>query len=970
MKKRVLTLLVTVAMMAGLVLAGSAYFDFVTQTIYDESTAHLTEIFHQANQTLYNLVSVNWSRMRMWIPYLEHVQTDEEMAAYVSMAQEESHFTDFFFISRNGNYMAMDGQRGYLDLRDKLADLILRDQPVVINSVVPDKPEIMVFAVPCAEGVYRGFRYEAIAITFNNSDLVDALKVSAFGGQASTFAVLPDGRVVVNNASPELRDTHNLFALLEKSSFLTEERAEAVQADFLAGRSGAVVFDIGGEPYYLIYESANFQNWMVLGVVPTDVVNASMSRLQSTTMMVVAGIAVSLGVMLLALVIQQNRLKLRQKDNELLSRDELFSKLSTNVDDVFLMVDAKNLHVGYVSSNTEKLLGIPEQQVREDIHVLEQIVQGDEPGLVLEHLADIRPGEQKEWDREYTHQSTGEVRWFHVIAFCSDIQGEKKYILDLSDRTSDKKINLALEEAVRAAQNASRAKSAFLSNMSHDIRTPMNAVIGFTTLAKANMDSREKMSDYLDKILSSSNHLLSLINDVLDMSRIESGKIHLEETEANLCEILNELRAIISGQIRAKRLELRMDMTGVMDEDVFCDRTRLNQVLLNLLSNAIKFTPEGGRVFVGIAQLPGAPSGKGYYEIRVRDTGIGMTPEFARRIFEPFERERTSTVSKIQGTGLGMAITKSIVDMMGGTIEVKTEKDKGTEFVIRILLGLQPEQRSAAPIPELTGRRALVASARPADGDSACAMLGKLGMRAERALSGGEVLQRVRQSMEAGEGYAACVIDRQLPDMDGVALVRRLGELGEHGAIVILIADDWTEDGAIAREAGAAACCAKPLFLSELRKALLSKTGADETRERALPAIQESAQFRGKRLLLVEDNELNREIALEILREYGFTLDTAENGAEAVDKVASSAPGAYDLILMDIQMPVMDGYEATRRIRALKEPALAGIPILAMTANAFDEDRRAALQHGMNGFLSKPIQMEEVVRVLRQTLKA
>ena len=455
------------------------------------------------------------------------------------------------------------------------------------------------------------------------------------------------------------------------------------------------------------------------------------------------------------------------------------------------------------------------------------------------------PGEQMEWDREYVHQKTGELCWFHVIAFCTDIQGEKKYILVMSDRTKDRKINQALEDAVHAAQNASRAKSTFLSNMSHDIRTPMNAIIGFTTLAAANIDNKEKVKDYLAKILSSSNHLLSLINDVLDMSRIESGKIQLDEQKTNLVEMIWEIRNIITVQMQEKQLDLKVDTGQVRDADVYCDKTRLNQVLLNLLSNAMKFTPAGGAVSLSVAQLPDAPGEQGMYEFRVEDNGIGMSQEFAARIFDPFEREHTSTVSKIQGTGLGMAISKNIIDMMGGSIRVKTRKDQGTEFIICVTLRLQPEQR---PGP------------------------------------------------------------RRKPQEETFSTA-------------------------------------------------------------SLPETEDNAVFRGRQLLLVEDNALNREIAYEILSEYGFRIDTAENGKEAVDKVSASRPGTYDLVLMDIQMPVVDGYEATRAIRSLENPALAAIPIVAMTANAFDEDRRAAAECGMDGFLSKPIQIDKVFQTLRKVLE-
>ncbi|MDY5987492.1 MAG: histidine kinase dimerization/phospho-acceptor domain-containing protein, partial [Lachnoclostridium sp.] len=478
-----IVLLLTLVLAVGVISSGFTFFGFVSKTIYEESTAHLVEIFHQANQALYNLVSVNWSRMRMWEPYLETAENEEDIAAYVKQAREESNFTDFYFISRDGEYLSMEGQRGYLDLGRKLSDLILDDQPVVANSVVPDKPEIMVFAIPIEQGSYQDFVYEAIAITFNNSDMVEALKISAFDGQASTFAVLPDGRIVVDNGSEDMKNTRNILAMLRQSAHLTDEEIAALETEFLEGNSGDLVFEVNDRKYYLIYESANFQDWMVLGIVPADVVNASMNKLQSTTMFVVGGIAAVLALLVLLFVIQQNRQKLRRKDNELLARDELFSKLSINVDDVFLMVDAKKFCVEYVSPNIEKLVGISQEKVLEDIYELEYLIKKDEKIHVLDQMSTVQPGEQCEWDREYIHQKTGEVRWFRVVVFCTDIQGEKKYVLDLSDRTGDKIINQKLEDAVHAAENANRAKTVFLNNMSHDIRTPMNAIIGFTNIA-------------------------------------------------------------------------------------------------------------------------------------------------------------------------------------------------------------------------------------------------------------------------------------------------------------------------------------------------------------------------------------------------------------------------------------------------------------------------------------------------------
>ena len=831
MKKRITAILLSLALAAGLIWAGFTYFGFVSRTIHEESTAHLTEIFRQANQTLYNLVSVNWSRMRMWAPYLERAESDEEIVAYVNQAREESNFTDFYFISRNGEYLALSGDRGYLDLRDQLATLVLGDQPIVVNSVVPDQPEIMVFAIPAKQGSYRGFDYEAIAITYNNSDLVEALKISAFDGQASTFAVLPDGRVVVDNGSEDLKDIHNLFALLEKSENLTDEEITALQKDFLAGNSGSIVFDVDGRPYYLVYESANFQNWTVLGIVPADVVNSSMNKLQSTTMLVVSGIAFALAVMILLMVIQQNRQKLKRKDNELLARDELFSKLSINVDDVFLMVDANDLRVEYVSPNIEKLTGISEQQVFSDIHEIEHLIRTDESVHILDQLSTILPGKQREWDREYIHQKTGEELWFRVVVFCTDIQGEKKYILDLSDRTKDKKINQRLEDAVHTAENANRAKTTFLNNMSHDIRTPMNAIIGFTNIAMK-QEPKPEVRNCLQKIGESSEHLLTLINDVLDISRIESGKIKFVPSPIDITEVAETVLSITQGFLTNRNVEFRSDLAVPETPYVLADAVRIREVLVNILGNAVKFTDDGGTIVFEASYAPGPDDRHMMVRYRVADTGVGMSEEFARHIFDEFSQEENGARTQYKGTGLGMAITKRYVDLMGGAIFVESKKGKGSTFTVELPLELTDEST---------------------------------------------------------------------------------------------------------------------------------------VQKRAYHAVE--ANLVGVKILLAEDNDLNAEIAMVQLEELGVRVTRVSDGNEAVKIFAENPPDTFDIIFMDIMMPKMNGYEATGAIRAMPDrPDARRIPIIAMTANAFAEDVQTSLDVGMNGHLSKPIVMEEVIKAIARNV--
>ena len=959
---------VCIAVLVGIVLGVFRYFRFVSKTVYEESVSHLTEVFHQSDNMMRELTDKNLTYLHIWGENLQDILSEDEIRDYIKKAQEDTGFLEFFFLSADGDYKMATGETGYLGLQENMEEEIRQGNDVIANAAVPGKSQLLIFATPKAHGIYQGFEYDAIAIAYENSDIVDVLDISAFDGNAQSFMIHPDGRVVVDHSSEAWGNVYNFFGILREHSDMSEKEINALLEKFKAGRTDAMLLNLDGRNYYLVYEKSDIQDWMFLGLVQADIVNASMNRLQRSTIFFVSAIVFCIAALFISLIIQKNRTNLRRKDTEILYRDELFQKLSMNVDDVFLMLDAKTYQADYVSPNVEKLLGITVEQIHKDICILRKLHSEKQEDPEKNYLEEIQVQEQREWDFEYVHLKTGEKRWFHNIAMGSEVNGKKKYILVMSDRTSDRKMNQALSEAVRAAETANKAKSTFLSNMSHDIRTPMNAIIGFTTLAVSNIDDKKRVRDYLGKILSSSNHLLSLINDILDMSRIESGKIHLEETEVSLSDVLHDLKTIISGQIHAKQLELYMDAMDVTNEDVYCDKTRLNQVLLNLLSNAVKFTPAGGTVSVRIRQYPGTVKGSELYEIRVKDNGIGMSQEFVQKIFSPFERERTSTVSRIQGTGLGMAITKNIVNMMGGTIEVLTEQGKGTEFIVRLPFRIQSKHQRIEKIAELEGLKALVVDDDFNTCDSVTKMLVKVGMRSEWTLSGKEAVLRARQSMEMGDAFHAYIIDWRLPDMNGIEVTRQIRSLGDDTPIIILTAYDWSDIEVEARAAGVTAFCAKPMFMSDIRDTLMTAIGQKQAEAETAILPTAGSDFRGRYILLVEDNELNSEIAAEILNEYGFLVDTAENGAEAVEKVKNSKPGNYDLVLMDVQMPVMNGYEATKQIRALDNPALAGITILAMTANAFDEDKKKALECGMDGFLSKPIVIEELISILQKNL--
>ena len=566
----------------------------------------------------------------------------------------------------------------------------------------------------------------------------------------------------------------------------------------------------------------------------------------------------------------------------------------------------------------------------------------------------------------------GSRRTVYTLGACGLLLGAVLVVFFLYFRMSRRQL-AEVEQAQREAENArqeaeraNRAKSEFLSNMSHDIRTPMNAIVGMTAIAAAHLDRDPgQVKDCLRKISLSSQHLLGLINDVLDMSKIESGKLTLNMGRLSLRETMDAIVSIIQPQVKEKGQVFDIFIRDILSEDVYCDGVRLNQVLLNLLSNALKFTPEGGSIFVTLVQEP-SPRGERFVRthFRVKDTGIGMSPEFQAKIFESFAREDSARVQKIEGTGLGMAITKYIVDEMKGDIQVSSQVGEGTEFHVTLDLERvdQPESEMSLPHWEM-----LVVDNDEALCRSAAATLEEIGVHAEWALDGESAVAMTEERHRRGEDYHVVLLDWQMPGMDGLETARALRvHLGDQVPILLISAYDWSDIEEEARAAGISGFISKPLFRSSLYYGLRPYAGAQEGP--AVPPPEGHADFKGTRVLLAEDNDLNWEIAQELLSALGLELERAENGQVCLDKFRASPAGWYAAILMDIRMPVMNGYEAARAIRALDRPD-AGVPIIAMTADAFAEDVQKCMDSGMNAHVAKPIDVREVARLLEKYIR-
>ena len=642
-------------------------------------------------------------------------------------------------------------------------------------------------------------------------------------------------------------------------------------------------------------------------------------------------------------LIRKNYISIRLKDTEIKYREELFSVLSNNVDDIFLMLDKDSFAVSYVSPNIDQLLGISPDDAIRDIGLLESALEDGTNYAVRSKLAGMTKDERIECDSVCTHQKNGESKCFHITTLCRIIGGQEKYIIVLSDRTKERLINRTLKNAVDEAERANKAKSTFLSNMTHDICTPLSAIISFAMLAGREKGNTELTNDYLSKIMISGNYLLGLISDILDMSRIESGKLTFDISDVDISEILFDIRTVMYTLAIEKKHKLTISMSQVIHETVRCDRRRLEQLLNNLLSNAIKFTPDGGIITLDISEEASKTDNISIYEIRVSDNGIGMSEEFKNKIFEPFERERKVT-SNIQGTGLGMPITKNIVDAAGGTIKVNTKKGKGTEFIVRLPFRIT-EKGVNEPLPELS---AFIAITDSKIREKTCTALKKLGIHTD-----------IENSITKQRQCTRYDIIATIPD--------RIAEFkkGDTDALYIAVTDSPQRSKIPCSLSHSVQICTVPILTYELKKIISSHFNLEDSK---VSSTVKSSVLSGKRILLAEDVDINCCIVKTMLSPYGAEIETAENGAVALDMIKSHDKGYYDCIIMDIQMPIMDGYECSRAIRQLDNGYAPDIPIIAMTANVFSEDRNKAAEYGMNTFLTKPVSTKRLVETLTELL--
>ncbi len=891
--------------------------------------------------------------------------------------EDNTPFDAVRFTNRDGVNLASNGETSDSLDRDYFVNGMRGESGLetVSASRITGKP-MMVFYAPVYDGQEIAGMF--LGLYFAEDYLRDMLATSYFGEPADVFLCAKDGMVVANSGSATYGD--HLFTSLAEKGVIDEKTAAAAQKAFADGTDTAFLCEDGCKTDNICVMHLKEYDYVLVQAFPKNVTQTMISRANMAGVMLEICLLVLFAVYVIYMLLRAaGRRKELEVENKL--RGDVLRGVNILFASRYLIVDLENDSYSYLTGVGPSNARIPMEGVYSEaaeLHAAEII--GEEAKEAFRRFWQIDSLRESLADKDAVvhecHVSRqGKEEWEHLTAVCLERRaGKPVRVLHVRQNATEqvyrqREQTQALQDALRQAQHANQAKTTFLSNMSHDIRTPMNAIIGFATIAASHMERADQVKDCLHKILSSSNHLLGLINDILDMSRIESGKLQIHNQECNIPELMHNLVNIIQPQMKAKQMEMFIDTFEVVNEDVIADPLKLNQIFINLIGNAIKYTPAGGVVSFRITQHTTSRHGWGDYVFIVKDNGIGMSQEFVEHIFEPFERESTATRSGIQGAGLGMAITKSIIDMMGGEITVESEVGKGSTFTVRIPLQLQDTEKEAEQIKELEGLRSLVVDDDLNVCDSVSKMLKGIGLRSEWTTSGREAIYRAQSAYEEGDPYHTYIIDWQMPEINGIETARKIrSAVGEDTPIIILTAYDWTDIEAEAKEAGVTAFCAKPLFMSDLKASLLAANNKDLKAEESGRAWTKT-DYSGKRLLLVEDNELNREIAEVILTEAGFMIESAPDGTDAVAMVEKSEERYYDAVLMDVQMPVMNGYEATKAIRAMRREDVKTLPIIAMTANAMEDDKEAALKSGMNAHIAKPLDIELLMSVLRQYLQ-
>ena len=931
-----------------MVAQNAAYLEFETTQTADR----INEMLHNARTSLETIASL----------YSQALDSPEvDLADLQEIAAGSSAFDYIEFVSSAGEDLSSTG--GSADLSDR--EYFKRGMngesgiDVVFQSRITHET-LVVFYAPLKYddriiGVLLGMYREARMRELIGADF--------FGHPSTCLLCLQDGTLIsssrvnsnVSNVMEIFQDnnTLNTTSFARFRSALENLEAHSFTFNGVSGTGSACMA--------VLPET----NWMLLQTFPSSVTSSMVN--EANISVIAFGIVLVLCFCLYILFfLRDYRRALNQRKVELHYWEQLFNLLTVNTNDIFVLFSPTTFQAEYISPNLRDGLGLEPEDVTSDVRNIFRTATDGKSTLTEARLSSVKNGDSWKTNRQIRHNKTGELRWYLETLYRIEFLNTDNFVLMLSDRTIEHRANMNLAQALEVAKNANQAKSAFLSSVSHDIRTPMNAILGFSSLLEKDADSPEKVRQYTQKIAASGQHLLGLIDDVLDMSKIESGRTSLNISRFDLSELLENLSSIILPQARAKKQSFRILTLGLLPQYLCGDKLRVNQILLNLLSNAVKYTQESGSIDLTVRLLEQADQ-HARLQFTVKDNGFGMSEEYLKTIYDPFTREVTPATSKIQGTGLGMAITKNFVDLMEGDIQVESAPSKGSTFIVELSFELPAEQTDTRFWKDHGLSRILIAAENRDTLAEIHQLADQAGIDLVCAGSGREALENIKNARAEQREFQIVILDWLILQPPGrMELLSEIREAaGAAPYIFLLTGYDWSSIEDEARSAGVTHFLPRPFFVSSMQNYLKTifepKAGSGQDGEPRL--------LQGRRFLAAEDNELNSEILSEILALQGARCDIADNGRRALEMFEGSPAGYYDMILMDVQMPEMNGYEAAAAIRKCTHPDAESIPIIAMTANAFAEDVQKALDSGMNAHIAKPINMEEACKTLKEHLR-
>ena len=967
--QRLLLVILIVACMGIIIVGAVRYLLKLQDNLADSAIQDVMNVTLQQKQSFDDFISMDRENLHSCAEYFsKHGHDGDIQDLLAAFAGEDANFA-VVCLEENWIYSSNHGKVTHsgpeeMDEYNSLSGSGIRDNYVGLTSGIPK------FAF------YETFTFQnghpgLVQKSYDRSNVMETFSLSLYNGQGYGY-ILDQNGDILQRSVPATGDRvyDNVFdALIDIHS--PQEDIDAFRGAMDAQKTGSIIFDgDSGRFIYTYTPLEGVDGWYLLSIVPVEAIREEADRMlrdTRATMWMLFFVLVVCAVF--AQLIWRTNRDIKAKDQEAEYQARLFdvftTYLSRNTDDVYMMLDHETEALEYVSPNVERVLGVKAEDVIDAIQAADMMGDAAVVMAYYDKVCSLAPGEAAPpRSTERVNPQTGEHKYFLEKAYCADIQGRSKRVVYISDRTQERKTQNSLADALRMARAASDAKTAFLGSVSHDIRTPMNAIIGFLALMRDEADNPSMVLEYTQRIDAASQHLLGLINDVLDMNKIESGSATLNISEMNLAEVVDEINTIIRPQAKAKGQTFDISVSHLAYEHLLGDKLRINQILINLLSNAVKYTPEGGTIEMGVEELPQVVNNYSRVRFTVRDNGLGMSEDYQKVIFDPFTREETKATHEIQGTGLGMAITKSLVDLMGGAIHVESKQGEGSTFTVELELCIQEREDDPGFWTDHSVVRMIVAD----DDEEVCRSIVKTMSRAgvvtDYSTDGEGAVRMMREAREAGRPYDLILLDWKMPGLDGLETARLIRKnYPEKIPILLLTAYDWGEIEQEAMEIGVDHFMPKPFFMSTFKDAIRRVMGGQKK-----AGISQSDVVLGKNILVVDDIEVNRIILVKILTSLGAVCDTAGNGQEAVEKFETSQPGRYDLILMDVQMPIMNGYEATRTIRAGAHPEAGRIPIIAMTANAFVDDVREAIDSGMDAHIAKPVQIDNLKATIGQVL--